>query len=147
MSYKKAIKEQPFSNNIFLRAGNGCIVLLYCSNRLAQHPTGTVKFKDFKGMIWNWTESYRKRPDPQTLPNVLLHHMMNHKHMSITQMSPTEDMCAQLTCLGESKEEDLCAAVLRRRLRDRCTMALKGSWGPCVSKNSSLQEEGEEHTD
>lgn len=68
--------------------------------------------------------------------------MMNHKHMSITTMSPTEAMCTLVTCLSESKDEDLCVAVLRHRLQDRGTMALKGSWGPCVSKNSSVEEEG-----
>lgn len=68
--------------------------------------------------------------------------MMNRKHMSITQVSPTEDMCSFLTCLSESKDQDLCVAVLRHRLQDHGTMALKGSWGPCVSKNSSLKRRG-----
>lgn len=62
--------------------------------------------------------------------------------MSITTMSPTEAMCTLVTRLSESKDEDLCVAVLRHRLQDRGTMALKDSWGPCVSKNSSVEEEG-----
>lgn len=68
--------------------------------------------------------------------------MMNHKHMSITTMSPAEAMCTLVTCLSKSKDEDLCVAVLRHRLQDCSTMALKGSWGPCVSKNSSVEKEG-----
>lgn len=62
--------------------------------------------------------------------------------MSITTKSPTEAMCTLVTRLSESKDEDLCVAVLRHRLQDCGTMALKGSWGPCVSKNSSVEEEG-----
>ncbi len=62
--------------------------------------------------------------------------------MSITTMSPAEAMHTLVTYLSESKDEDLCVALLRHRLQDRGTMALKGSWGPCVSKNSSVEEEG-----